>query len=149
MWLPKDERYLLQGYWHYINNVNVEKTFSEFALVPLLSSPKNWEMIDEYSEDEKQPKEDVKDTFNKQIRVSKANECLAERKLIKLRTNSCYCTLSLTMDGFDLARKYSSWWECSGLWFASLKNHWIWLLSSFIGGILGALIIEVIKKSLN
>jgi len=149
MWLPKDERYLLQGYWHYINEINVEKTFSEFDLVPLLSSPKNWKKIKEDSGDEKIPHEEMRDYFNKQRRVSKANECLAERKLIKLSSHSCYCALSLTMDGFDLARKYSSWWERSGLWFASLKDHWIWLLCSFIGGILGALIIEVIKKCLN
>ena len=51
MWLPKDERYLLQGYWHLINEINVEKTFSEFALVPLLSSPKNWKKIKENSQD--------------------------------------------------------------------------------------------------
>lgn len=146
MWLPKDERYLLRGYWHLINEFNVEKDFSEFELVPLLSSPKNWKKIKEDSGDEKKPK---KDTFNKRIRVSKANDCLYERKLINLRTNGCYCTLSLTMNGFDLARKYSSWWERYGLWFASLKDHWIWLLCSLIGCILGALIIEVIKKCLN
>jgi len=154
MWLPKDERYLLQGYWHYINEINVEKTFSEFDLVPLLSSPKNWKKIKEGSGDEKTPNKEFKDVFNKQCRVSKANECLDERKLIKLKSSRQYnyfCTLSLTIDGFDLARKYSSWWECSGLWFASLKDHWILWLCSFlgIGCILSALVIEVIKKSLN
>ena len=149
MWLPKDERYLLQGYRHYINDINVEKTFSEFALVPLLSSPKNWEMIDKYSENEKKSKEETKDTLYKKIRVSKANDCLAERKLIKLRSQDRFCILSLTMDGFDLAHKYSSWFERSGLWFTSHRDHWIWFLCSFIGGVLGALIIEVIKKCLN
>lgn len=154
MWLPKDERYLLQGYWHLINEINVEKTFSEFALVPLLSSPKNWKKIKENSQDEKITNEELRDALNKRLRVSKANECLAERKLIELksdRQHDRFCTLNLTIGGFDLARKYSSWWECSGLWFASLKDHWIWWLCSFvgIGGILGALIIEVINKCLN
>ena len=152
MWLPKDERYLLQGYWHYINDINVEKTFSEFDLVPLLSSPKNWKKIGGGSEDEKIPNEELRDYFNKQRRVSKANECLAERKLIELksdRQHDRFCTLNLTIGGFDLARKYSSWWERSGLWFASLKNHWIWVVCSFIVGILSTLIIGVIKKSLN
>lgn len=151
MWLPKDERYLLQGYWHLINDINMAKTFSEFDLVPLLSSPKNWKKINKGSGNEKIPNKEARDYFNKKRRVSKTNKCLDERKLIKLSgsSNNDCCTLSLTIDGFDLARKYSLWWERSGLWFASLKDHWIWLLCSFIGGILGALIMEVIKKCLN
>ena len=152
MWLPKDERYLLQGYWHNINDINVEKTFSEFDLVPLLSSPKNWKKIDGGSEDEKITNEKLRDALNKRLRVSRANEYLDERKLIELksgRQHDRFCTLSLTMDGFDLARKYSTRFERSGLWFASHRDHWIWFLCSFIGGVLGALIIEVIKKCLN
>ena len=151
MWLPKDERYLLQGYWHYIKDIDVEKTFEISNLVPLLSSPKNWRKIGGGSENEKMSDKDARDYFNKQRRVSKANKHLDERKLIKLNggSNGEYRTLSLTMNGYDLACKYSSWFERSGLWFASHRDHWILLLCSFIGGILGALIIEVIKKCLN
>ena len=50
--------------------------------------------------------------------------------------------ISLTLKGYDLGRKYSSWWTRSGLWFAEYRHHWIWLIVSFLGGIIGALLVN-------
>ena len=143
MWLPKDERHLLQGYWHNFDDINVEETFSEFDLIPLLSNPK----AEIGSGDEEATPKTVKSAIANKHRVWKANKLLNERKLIKLQENirdAKTCTVSLTCEGFDLGSKYSSPWERSGLWFASHKDHWIWLLGSFIGGILGGVITSMI-----
>jgi len=55
-------------------------------------------------------------------------------------------TVQLSLEGYDLGRKYSSWWTRSGLWFAEYKNHWIWLIVSFLGGIIGGLLINWMSK---
>jgi hypothetical protein len=52
----------------------------------------------------------------------------------------------LKLEGYDLGRKYSSWWTRSGLCFAEYKNHWIWIIISFLGGVLGALLINWLSK---
>lgn len=51
-------------------------------------------------------------------------------------------SITLTIKGYDLGRKYSSWWTRSGLWFAEYKNHWIWIVVSFFGGVVGALLVN-------
>jgi len=53
--------------------------------------------------------------------------------------------LRLTLEGHDLAAKYDNWFSRTGLWFAEYKDHWIWLLTGFLGGIIGALVVEWLK----
>jgi hypothetical protein len=51
--------------------------------------------------------------------------------------------VSLTPEGRRLGRIYSS--SCfvwSGLWFAEYKDHWFWLILSFLGGIIGSLLVN-------
>ena len=51
--------------------------------------------------------------------------------------------VSLTPEGRRLGKIYSrSWWVYSGLWFAEYKDHWFWLILSFLGGIIGALLVN-------
>ena len=51
--------------------------------------------------------------------------------------------VSLTQEGVRLGKIYSgSWWGRSGLWFADCRDHWFWLLLSFLGGIIGALLVN-------
>ena len=146
MWLPKDERYLLQGYWRYLKEINVEHTFSKFDLIPLLSSPKNWRKIDNQEDTKTAPKA-VKTAMDNMFRIWNANERLRERNLINLQENQHdgkMCTISLTLFGYDLARKYSKFLDRSGLWFAAYKDHWIRHLFTFIGGILVGVITKMI-----
>jgi len=74
-----------------------------------------------------------------------AARVLNERKLVKLESidhPGRRIVIGLTVDGYDLGCKYISWWSCSHLWFAAYKDHWVWLIVSFLGGVLGALIVQ-------
>jgi len=79
-------------------------------------------------------------------RVWTALENLVERKLIQntgtggLREIDYQVRLALS--GYDLGRKYNSRLIQSGLWFAEYKDHWFWLIISFVGGIIGALLVN-------
>jgi len=74
--------------------------------------------------------------------VATANKVLSERKFIKYREAGISIELSLSIEGYDLGRKYSSWWTRSGLLFAEYKHHWIWIIISFLVGIIGALLVN-------
>jgi len=51
--------------------------------------------------------------------------------------------IDLTSNGRELGQKYNSWWSCSNLWYAEhIKNHWIWLIVSFLGGVISTLLIN-------
>jgi hypothetical protein len=55
--------------------------------------------------------------------------------------------VDLTPEGMGLGQKYnSSWVVWSGLWFAEYKDHWFWLIISFLGGIIGALTVNWLSK---
>lgn len=78
-------------------------------------------------------------------RISAANAALVERKLINVRPHqnpesSERTGISLTIDGYNLGQRYSAWLTRSGLWFDEYRNHWIWLIVGFLGGIFGALV---------
>ncbi len=74
-----------------------------------------------------------------------ANAILKDRELIHFeheQEDLSRFKISLTLKGYDLGRKYSSWWTRSGLCFAEYRHHWIWLIVSFLGGIIGALLVN-------
>jgi len=163
MWLPKDERHLLLGYYISIENEGEEVCFAleEWVQIfegltwvpilvpcqikrfarkvrhyPVLSEPPNIQ------------------THNKQYPVNAnkiriANNRLEKRGLIKLRRNhsGTMMGIALTIEGYDLGRKYCSWWKRSNLWYAEyIKHHWIWVIVSFLGGIIGGLLINWLSK---
>jgi len=73
--------------------------------------------------------------------------------MITLKIGSLYFELeehvfkiNLTLKGLDLGRKYDSFWIRSGLRFKEYKDHWIWLIVSFLGGIIGGLLISWLSK---
>ncbi|GEM_PF-2394925 len=42
-------------------------------------------------------------------------------------------TLRLTLDGYDLASKYNSWWyKTGGMWFVEHRGHWFWIVAGYI-----------------
>ena len=123
MWLPKDERKLLSQYYHELGQVGIRGRLFLSKLAKCLGGT---------------------DKINQ---VIIASETLDRRKLIILMPRQGDdITLELTLEGYDLGRKYSSWWTRSGLWFAEYKHHWIWLIVSFLGGIIGGLLINWLSK---
>jgi len=96
-----------------------------------------------------QAKDEVKRFIRLDKRLKISNAGLERREFIKLQKHE-HCDgvagISLSIKGYDLGRKYSSWWTRSGLWFAEYKNHWIWIIISFLGGVLGALLINWLSK---
>lgn len=78
-------------------------------------------------------------------RLEIANTHLKDRKLIEITPQGSEPRIAgvlLTLDGYDLARRYSHWFERTGLWFREYKDHWIGLVVGFIGGVLGALVVQ-------
>ena len=160
MWLPKDERYLIEGYWKLLGDITSKRGYEDDNLIPLLSSPCNHTKVNEYgkskkSHDEPEPKDNeeriqrIHDSLSKINRVRIANKLLNARGLIVLshhETVGNVVFIRLTPEGYDLGRRYSSKMDKSGLWFAAHRDHWFWLILSFLGGVIGSLIVNLISK---
>jgi len=163
MWLPKDERRLLAGYYRLIGGFDVCKLFRSDDLNSLLRIRQQIGRIQCYGESgapvppqhesaDMQNMSDFKSQVRKLInirsRIRAANGRLAARGLITIGEfadndgSESRVQVSLSLEGYDLGRQYSRWWDRSGLWFDFRRNHWIWALSSFAGGILGALLVN-------
>lgn len=55
--------------------------------------------------------------------------------------------VELTQEAINLGRKYSSWWFRSNLWYAEyIKNTWIWLVVSFVSGIIATLLAQLLLR---
>jgi hypothetical protein len=180
MWLPKDERYLLLGYFVNIFNID-DRNVCRYLDKPKLFEMSDWtnvlnkphwipilttllikhsarkiktygkteELSNEEDKSVKQKKEEIKKFIKFERRLQISNSALERRKLIKVQSHehvSGVSGITLTIDGYDLGRKYSSWWTRSGLWFAEYKNHWIWIIVSFLGGVIGGLLINWLSK---
>jgi hypothetical protein len=52
--------------------------------------------------------------------------------------------ITLTVEGYDLGRKYARFLTRSGEWFEEYRNHWLWLIVAFFGGAIGAKVLELI-----
>jgi hypothetical protein len=96
--------------------------------------------------DDNEGLEKLKKSIPGYFEIIAVNTVLRERGLIESRGNTDYTSaptqVSLTISGYDLGRKYNSWCTRSGLWFAEYKDHWFWLVLSFLGGIIGALVVN-------
>ncbi len=79
--------------------------------------------------------------------IESANSRLQNRGLIGFRKcgTECY-EITLELAGWDLGRKYSSWWDRTGLWFREYKDHWIMLIAGVVGGIFGTLVVQWLSK---
>jgi len=159
MWLPKDERRLLEGYYVKIGEPGKEKWFEVPSWIPVIESlrvkrsargVKGYGQSDQKASehdklDPKDPAKSMREWIKRTSRVHIANAALQARKLIGLHDHQSQAEvkgISLTIEGYDLGRKYSSWWTWSGEGFAEYKNHWIWLIVSFAGGIIVALLVN-------
>ncbi len=148
MWLPKDERKLLLGYYINIGNPNEWKWFVTTDWYPVMTSwgwrrvKRAARKVKDYDARSKTPYENQ---FNTDMtRINTVNRKLELRNLIKVKDHNepPVKGISLTIEGYDLGRKYRSRLKRSGLWFAEYKDHWFWLILGFLGGIIGALIVN-------
>jgi hypothetical protein len=75
--------------------------------------------------------------------VEAANRALQDRHLVSVHEDGTgIYTVTMTLEGRDLGRKYNSWFDRSGLWFREYKDHWVWLVVSFLSGVLGTLVVQ-------
>jgi hypothetical protein len=87
----------------------------------------------------------IEQTIQSQKRLEIANAHLRDRKLIEItphKSEPGVAGVFLTPEGCDLGRKYNSWFDRSSLWFREYKDHWVWLIVSFLGGVLGTLLVQ-------
>ena len=158
MWLPKDERRLLAGYFTQIGEINSERVYRTDDLCGLLKFRGHRKHIREYrdpespssnSGDVEAMKREAVTYFRCTNRIDAANTLLAERGLITVTPHEHephVVVIGLTLAGYDLGRRYSNFLESSGLWFQEYKNHWIWLIVAFFGGALGVKLIDFIAS---
>jgi len=79
--------------------------------------------------------------------IESANSRLQNRGLIRFREcGTGQYEIIVNLSGWDLGRKYGLWWDRTGLWFREYKDHWIWVIAGFVGGILGALAVQWLSK---
>ena len=159
MWIPKDERRLLTGYYNSIGTLADDTAFRLSSLAPALDTYRSC-TLHQYgdepdstpiSSDNAQMRKEMSAYFESSKRVRHANELLAARGLIKTTDHQHehdVIVVALTVDGYDLGRKYASGWIRTGLWFAEYKDHWLWLVLGFFGGILGAIFIKILEQPL-
>jgi hypothetical protein len=78
------------------------------------------------------------------VRIKRANKMLNARNMVTIRPhdhNQDVVVIALTVDGYDLGRRYRNWVESTGLLFAHYKDHWIWLIvAATAGGIITKLL---------
>ena len=156
MWLSKDERRLLAGYFTQIGEIGTEKVYLIADLSALLSfrgyrAPIVSVGSPEASADHLNASNTTRVAASADVRTANrirmAHKLLAERGLIMVsphQHDSNAVVIGLTLDGYDYGRRYSSFWASSGLWFREYRNHWIWLIVAFFGGAVGAKLIDLI-----
>jgi hypothetical protein len=135
MWLPKDERKLLALYFRVIGKPDERVTFSNSDEdSDKFEKTLGWKGGQEGSRSYVQ-------------RVRHAEEMLEKRGLLDVLEREIWeKTVSLSVQGYDLGRKYSPWWIRTGLWFAEYKHHWFWLIVSFLSGIIATLLGQLLLK---
>ena len=137
MWLPKDERETLRKYHYYLHNVNEVAYFTSLS-ERVYNATRNLIERGLILEIEANSPEGCiehmsSSLYSKEVNLegflatSETDE-VAEKNMLKF-----------TLKGLDLACKYDNWLIRSGLWFAEYKHHGIWVVISFIVGIISTL----------
>ena len=164
MWLPKSERYLLIAYYTCMPELRVEgETFSENELrcfvtnnlkIPFVALRRVMKLARELrdkrknnSETAENQQQNYPEFLEAKMTIWATNRILNERGFLEaIECGTGYYNIKMKLEGLDLSRKYSSWWTYSGLWFREYKDHWIWLIASFFGGVIGALLINWLSR---
>lgn len=161
MWITQDERRLLRGYYELLGDIGTEEAFRLDGLGLLLTFWGYRKQIPKYEDaplqenpvaDHEAMKCAIRLVIQNRNRVKKANSLLVTGNLIKLTrrdSDESVLIISLTLDGYDLGRKYAGWLENSGLWFNEYRNHWLWLFLAIVGGGVIAKLVELIGANLG
>jgi len=156
MWVPKDERRLLQGYLVKIGEVDTQCDFFYDDLLGFIKS--NESSRNEPSADDPHDTEGFAVWRKDCNRIVIANKALKKRGLITSSAEgfepSQAITISLTLTGCDLGRKYCNKWLWIKLWYDEyIKNHPILLIVgyiiSYIAGIISVLLVSWLSKILG
>jgi hypothetical protein len=143
MWLPKDERLLLSGLYHNVQD-GEDLAFEVQDLATCFKHGYRKQKIPEYR-DANGPQHGIKSEdsaymeayFENDERVRSAIRRLAGRGLITHVDHQHVrnvVVIGPTLAGHDLGGQYSKLFSRTGLWFREYKDHWLWLLVAFIGG---------------
>jgi len=100
MWLPKDERKLLELYYKKIGEPEKMEFIEENNLIKTI--------FPKCDTQHQKSSNNYKKWLEGKSRVATANKVLSERKFIKYREAGSSIELSLSIEGYDLGRKYSS-----------------------------------------
>ena len=160
MWLPKDERKLLSYYYREINKVETEQRFEIRDLIKALGKK-------EQSGQSKTKSEIILNTYNT---LENVNNLLSQRGLITWKNldptsisvlqelpktsealswpenTNVNLHIILTIEGYNLGKKYNSKIGTLGIWFT--EYLWFLVVLSVVIGIIGVLttiIIAIIK----
>jgi len=138
MWLQsKDERVTLRKYHYYLHDVNEVVCFTGLSERAYNATHNLIERGLIYEIEANSIK--CKDRVEYMSALQYDKEVNLEGFLATSETDEVAekIMLKFTLKGLDLACKYDNWLIRSGLWFAEYKNHWIWLIVSFFGGVIG------------
>jgi hypothetical protein len=131
MWLPKNESRTLLFYYQKTDAGS--KAYSYHEPTEQISYLSNITKSDKYPQ------------ITPQI-IEQITTRLGNLGLIQIHILPCSPIerlIILTPNGLQLGRKYSSWWLRSNLWYEEhLKNHWIWVIIGFLGGVISGLLIK-------
>ena len=151
MWLPKDERVLLAHYYNQIGEPDIEQDFRNSQLVELLTLKSSWRVRKIQRKRENDFKEIMQEQSLYRERINRrsiANKTLNERNLITLKLHQHdpdVIVVSLSLEGYDLGRKYSSKSHTILLWCNEYK---IWVILSTIialAGIIISILVAILK----
>jgi hypothetical protein len=131
MWLLKNERRLLRGYYLKIGKVEKEKWYQTTNWIPVMKSvrvKRNAINVKEYlggsgnnytgGNNVHQYNEDVQ-------RLNEANDTLVHKGLIRIRPHQSetdVAAITLTQIGYELGQKYNSPWKRFRLWFTKSEG---------------------------
>jgi hypothetical protein len=140
MWLPKDERETLRKYHSHIHNIDESICFNNLS-ERVCNATRNLierGLLLEIKEGGKEHNEYMITWLAGDSVSFKGFLSFSEEDEVRQNV-----VLKFTLNGLDLANKYDNWWSRSNLWYAEhIKNHWIWLILSFLGGVISALLIN-------
>jgi len=148
MWLEKDERRLLREYYRQLGSVDTSKLYQENKWLEVLKYGRSSGAIAEWDEKEEEVDITIAEYIKWSRRLRAANHRLVKRGLIRIQKHQAVddvFDVQLTIDGYDLGRRYSSFLGWTGLWFQAYREHWLWLLAAAVGGGIVTWLLSLLK----
>ena len=130
MWLLKDERETLLNYYNYLQNTQEYMRFTSLSERAYISTRNLIDrgLVHEIREGGPEHVESMTAFLGK--------DCINLHNFLTSSEDDIECdniTLRLTLEGYDLASKYNSWWYKTGaMWWIEHKGHWFWTIAGYI-----------------